>query len=51
MQFMFLLVFLLCIPSCKTMDTKPSEQYERERPIRERPTRNFNDMPRYEGRP
>ncbi len=43
------LVFILGAPSCKTMDTKPGEQYDR--PVRERPMREYNDFHRGKGRP
>lgn len=53
MRLIILLAFItfsiLCTPSCKTIDTKPGEQYDR--PVRERPMREHNDFIRGKGRP
>lgn len=49
MRLIILLIFLLVLTSCKTMETKPGEQYDK--PVRERPIREFNDFHRGKGRP
>lgn len=47
----FILLLVLSLGSCRTTETKPNSNEQYDKPIRERPIREYNDFHRGKGRP